>query len=302
MKPGAKKALKGVGAIVGLALLGAATYVGLKVRAFDASMEKTYDLPPLSIERSTEPKVLARGEHLARGLGGCTSRDCHGSDYGGGRPLAMGPVGTFTGPNLTTLLPAYTDGELGRLVRFGVKKDGRSVRFMPVEDFAWMNDADVRALVSYLRTIAPVEHANGVVAPGVLGKVLDRNDGFAIDIARRMATVPPTLAGTPEPTAAYGAFLARGCTGCHGKGYSGGPIPGAPKELPTPLNLTPHASGLLGWTYEDFDHLMKKGVRKNGQTLNAFMPIDSYGTMDETEEKALFAYLGTLPPKPFGGR
>ncbi len=282
--------------------LGFGGFVGLQVRAFDQSVAQTYDLAPLAIERSADPAVVARGEHLARGLGGCSSKDCHGADFAGGRPLVMGPVGTFTGPNLTALLPAYSDGELARLLRFGVKKDGRSVRFMPVEDFAWMNDGDMRAVVSYLRTIKPVDRASGLVEVGVLGKVLDRRDALPLDIGRRMATAKPDLAGAPEPTAAYGAYLARGCTGCHGKGFSGGPIPGAPKELPTPLNLTPHASGLAGWTYEDFDKLMKKGIRKNGKALDPFMPIESYGTMDEVEQRALFAYLVKLEPRAFGGR
>ena len=302
MKPVVKKILKGAGATLAVLGLGFGAFIGLNVRAFDQSMEKAYDMPPLPIGRSQDPQVIARGEHLARGLGGCSSKDCHGSDFGGGKPLVMGPVGTFSGPNLTTTLPAYSDGELARLVRFGIKKDNRSVRFMPVEDFSWMNDGDVRALISYLRTVKAVDRPNGVVTVGVLGKMLDRKDAFPIDVARRSTASPPVLAGPPEPTAAYGALLAHGCTGCHGRGFSGGPIPGAPKETPVPLNLTPHESGLAGWTYEDFDKLMKKGIRKNGKTLDPFMPIDNYGTMDETEQRALFAYLTSIPSKPFGGR
>ncbi|HRG95927.1 MAG TPA: hypothetical protein PLR99_06755 [Polyangiaceae bacterium] len=302
MNARAKRVLQGVAAVLGLGLVGAGGFVTLQVRAFDESMAKVYDVPPMAVERSTDAEVLARGEHVAKGLGGCSSADCHGADFAGGRPLVMGPLGTFTGPNLTTKLATYSDGELARLVRYGVKKDGHSVQFMPVEDFAWMNDGDVRALVSYLRTQRPIERADGLVKIGVLGKVLDRKGAIVLDVARRQATAKPDLAGQPEPTAAYGAFIARGCTGCHGKGFSGGPIPGAPKETPVPLNLTPHASGLAGWTYEDFDKLLTTGVRKNGSTLNPFMPIDSYKTMNETEKRALFAYLSKLEPRPLGGR
>ena len=80
---------------------------------------------------------------------------------------------------------------------------------------------------------------------------------------------------------------------------SGGPIPGAPPELPTPLNLTPDATGLQGWSYEQFQRAVTTGVRKNGQTLNQFMPRTKF---DEIEAKALWAYLSTLPARPFGGR
>lgn len=32
------------------------------------------------------------------------------------------------------------------------------------------------------------------------------------------------------------------------------------------------------------------------------MPFEAFAKMNETEKKALFAYLRTLPPTPFGNR
>jgi hypothetical protein len=32
------------------------------------------------------------------------------------------------------------------------------------------------------------------------------------------------------------------------------------------------------------------------------MATETYDKMDDTEKRALFAFLQTLPPKPFGGR
>jgi len=72
--------------------------------------------------------------------------------------------------------------------------------------------------------------------------------------------------------------------------------------MPTPLNLTPHETGLKGWTQEDFNNLLNKGDRKNGKKLHPFMPIENYSLMDDTEKQALYAYFMSLPPKPFGGR
>jgi hypothetical protein len=69
-----------------------------------------------------------------------------------------------------------------------------------------------------------------------------------------------------------------------------------------PLNLTPDPTGLAGWSYEDFDKLLVKGIRKNGKTLDPFMPIAAFGQMDETEKRAMFVYLMALPPLPLGGR
>ena len=86
--------------------------------------------------------------------------------------------------------------------------------------------------------------------------------------------------------AAYGAYLVRGCTGCHGDGLSGGPIPGAPPSTPVPLNLTPHETGLAAWTYEDFDKLLTQGVRKSGKKLDPFMPVEALGKLEFEEALA----------------
>ncbi len=304
MKPVVKKVLIGLGGTVALVLAGGGIFYAVQASAFDASMSKVYDVPVPKVERSTDAAVIARGKHLVEAVAGCSSQDCHGKDLAGGRPLAMGPVGTFTGPNITGagMLAAYSDGELARMLRHGLKKDGRSLAFMPVQDFNYFSDADLAAVASYLRTVPPVEKANGAVAVGPIGKILDRKGLMPLDVARKIASKKIDFAPAPAPTAEYGQFLARGCMGCHGEGLSGGRIPGAPKSLPVPLNLTPDATGLAGWTYDDFDKLMVKGLRKNGAKLDPFMPIDNFGQMDETEKKALYAYLMSLPPKPLGGR
>lgn len=299
-----KKVLIGVGAVVGLGALGLGGFVFVTARAFDASMDKVYDQKPLDqIKASKDEAVIARGKHIAEAVAGCTSKDCHGTDLAGGKEMSMGPLGTLTGPNLTGggLGAAYTDGEFARIVRFGIKKNGKSAVFMPAQDFNWMNDEDLTALVSFLRSVPNVDKPNGAMKLGLLAKILDRQGALPIDVARKIDG-KVELAGKPEPTAAYGKFLAKSCMGCHGEGLSGGKIPGAPGDLPVPLNLTPDESGLKGWTQEDFNKLLEKGDRKNGKKLHEFMPIENYGLMDATEKTALFAYLMSLPPKPFGGR
>jgi len=304
MKPVVKKVLVGVVAVLGLAGLGSGGFVYANVSAFDSSMAKVYDTPPLAITRSQDPAIVARGKHLVEATSSCAAQDCHGKDLAGGKSMVMGPLGTITGPNITPggTQAAYSDGELARLIRFGIKKDGRSATFMPSYEFNWMNDQELTALISYLRTVPSADKPNGPVKLGTLAKILDRHDKLGMDVARKVAGKPIVLAGAPAPTAEYGAFLAKGCTGCHGDTLSGGPIPGAPSDLPVPLNITPDATGIKGWTYEDFDKLVTKGDRKNGQKLKPFMPIENLGQMDETEKKALFAHLMSLSPKPFGGR
>jgi len=297
-----KKVLIAIGVLVVVVLASAGGFVWTQVSAFDRSMERVYDVPVPAVTRSMDPAVIARGDHLAHSLAGCALADCHGADMGGGRALPMGPLGTVTAPNATLLAMAYSDGELARLIRHGVRRDGRSVRFMPVSDFAWLPDDDVLALVSWVRTLPAIARPNGEFHLGVLGKILDRRDLLALDVARHLdhGARPPVVA--PAPTAEYGRLVAHLCVGCHGEGLSGGRIPGTPPSVPTPLNLTPDATGLRGWTFEDFQRAATTGVSRNGRRLNPFMPIEALSHMNETEMHALWVYLQSLPPRPFGER
>lgn len=294
----------GIGGLLVLVAVALGIFVYVQTSAFDKSLSKVYDVPLPKIERSSDPMVLARGKHLSESVMPCVNSTCHGADLGGGKTEQMGPIGEITGPNISAggLGATYSDAELFRLIRHGVKKDGRGVRFMPSQDLEWLPDNDVVAIISYVRTLPPVKRPNGPVRIGVLGKVLDRLDQIPLDSARRIDHEKAGRGPAPTPTAAYGRLLGRVCSGCHGSGFSGGPIPGAPPEIPVPTNLTQHETGLKGWTYEDFERALVKAVRKNGKKIDPFMPTESFGKFDETEKRALWAYLNTLPPTPFGNR
>lgn len=300
-----KKIGKAVAAILVIVLLGGGGFVASQVMAFNSSMAKVYDVALPEVAAVQDPAVIARGKHLVESIGACSAGDCHGADLSGGNVLEMGPLGTFAAPNITPggKLQVYKDAEIARLVRHGIRRDGTSVRFMPAHEHGWLPDAELTAIVSYLRTLPAIQKPDGPVEIGLLAKVLDRQGGLVIDVARKVESMDKAeLAPAPAPTADYGRFVGRACVGCHGDTLSGGPIPGAPPELPTPLNITPHETGLKDWTFEDFDKLLSEGVRKNGQKLHPFMPLDALGKADELERRALWAWMQSLPPKPFGGR
>lgn len=300
-----KKALVGVGAVLGVAGLGVGGFVFSKVSAYNASLEKVYDVPLPKLERTTDPVMLARGEHLAHTVMPCADSGCHGNDLAGGRTEEMGPLGTLVAPNITAagLGAAYSDAELARLMLHGVKKDGRGIRFMPSHESNWLPDQDIAAIISYVRALPPKDKPSQSTRIGVLGKVLDQMDKVPIDIARRIDHGHIVKAPSPTPDAAYGKYLARLCSGCHGEGLSGGPIPGAPPDMPVPLNLTPDPTGLAGFSLDDFKQVLKTGKRKqDGRKLAPMMPVESFGQFDDVEMQALFSYLQSLPAKPFGAR
>jgi mono/diheme cytochrome c family protein len=305
MKRMVLRALIVLGVLIVVGVVGGGLWVSSQVRAFDASMARVYDIPIPTVTRSTDPLVIARGEHLARSLGGCIA--CHGEDLAGGKVEELGPLGRIVHVNLTPgkngVLAAYSDGELARLLRHGVKRDGRSVNMMPAFEFFWWPDSDRDALISYLRTLPAIDAPPPVVEFATMAKVLDRQGAIPIDVARRVdhEAAPSRIA--PAPTAEYGAELAHICKGCHGdKHMAGGPIPGAPPDFPPPPNLTPHETGLKAWSYEDFEKMMETGARRDGAPLSAFMPVVSLRNMNEVERRAIWAYLRSLPPVPFGER
>jgi hypothetical protein len=297
-----KRGLKVAGSVLAIGALGLGGYVAMQVRAFDASMDKVYDVPVPTVVRSSDVEVLARGKHLAESVAPCAASSCHGKDLGGGEPISMGPVATMTGPNVTAIVGAYSDGELARLLHHGIKRDGRSVAFMPVQDYAWLPDDDVTAIVSYVRTLPVVDRVPEPTVIKTLGKVLDRKNQIVFDVARRIDHTAGVRAKGATPTVEYGQFLAMGCQGCHGEHFSGGPLPGAPSSMAIPLNLTPHESGLRDWSFDDFNKLLSDGVRKNGKRLDPLMPYEAFGKFDDIERRALWAFLKSVPSLPFGNR
>ncbi len=62
------RVLKVLGILVALLALGGGSYVYMQCSAFDASMAKVYDVPIPNLTRSTDPAVIARGDHLVHSM------------------------------------------------------------------------------------------------------------------------------------------------------------------------------------------------------------------------------------------
>jgi mono/diheme cytochrome c family protein len=94
-----------------------------------------------------------------------------------------------------------------------------------------------------------------------------------------------------------GEYLARAgdCVACHtakgGKPFAGG----LPMETPIgtlfSTNITPHASGIGQYRYEDFERAVRQGIGKDGSTLYPAMPYPSYARVSDQDMQALYAYF-----------
>lgn len=298
-----KRIALGLLGIIVVVALGGGIWAYAQVSAFDSSVKKVYDIPLIPVTISSDPAVIARGHHLSKSLAPCALTDCHNDDLAGGRVVEQGPLGTMQGPNITSIIATYSDGELARLIRHGVTKNGNSVIFMPAEEWNWLPKSDVDAIISYLRTVKPIDKPSGRPDIHAFGKVLDRLGYIPIDTARRVAGRKMEIGPEPTPTPEYGKWISHQCHGCHGEAHmAGGHLDGTPPDFPVPKNLTPHETGLKGWTFEDFEHMGATGLRKNGEKLAPLMPVEAVNNMDSLEKHALWSYLQSLPPVPFGGR
>lgn len=116
-----------------------------------------------------DPAEHARGAYLARIMdcGGChTSRGPDGLPEtdaelaGGAVGFDLPGLGVVWPSNLTpdpTGLGGWTDAEIADAIRLGVRPDGRALApVMPWQSYAALSDADVMALVAYLRALPPV--------------------------------------------------------------------------------------------------------------------------------------------------
>lgn len=64
-------------------------------------------------------------------------------------------------------------------------------------------------------------------------------------------------------------------------------------------NITPDASGIGNWTFEQFDKAMREGKAKGldgGRMLLPPMPWPNYRQMEEEDMKAIYAYLKSIKP------
>lgn len=259
--------------------------------------------------------VLERGKVLMNGIVACGN--CHVargpqgqrlSDKGlsGGMVFDEPPfraVASNITPDRATGIGAWTDAQLARAIREGIRPDGRVIGPpMPMEFYRHLADSDLAAIIAYLRAQPPVANA---VAPSVYRMPLPPAYGPPV----QTVALPP--AGDLLKTGEYLARIGH-CMDCHSPrapdgrlvdgqvGAGGQQFPG-PWGMSVARNLTPHDSGLKGWTDAEIARAIREGVRKDGTALKPPMGFGFYKTINDADMAALIVYLRSLKPLPFGG-
>lgn len=268
-----------------------------------AQSERRLSSRSLAFARPPRADVLgdtARGRHLLTTVSACAY--CHGPDLGGA-VVADDPVFRAAAPNLTRgqggRAATLSDADFELAIRHGVRPNGRALLLMPSEAYIHLSDADVAAIVAYLRVAPPVDRDVGLSKLGPLGRVLFVTHKFnevaadRIELAKMTPRTEPTPAA--DDTLGTGRYIAdiAGCTGCHTPSLRGRSDQIGPPGTPLPTNITP--SGIGHWTEADFVAALRMGKRPDGRPINTFMPWEKYAGMTDFELHALWRYLRTVP-------
>lgn len=299
MKSWLKWTLRGVGALVVMA--GAVALIGTQLA--EKKRTRQVDVKVLPVAIPSDAASVERGRYLYASRG-CA--DCHGANGAGKAFIDDGSM-KLVGPNISTgagnVVANYKPEDWVRTLRHGVKPNGQPVFIMPSEDYNRLTDVDTGALIAYVKSLPPANGGAAVVQLPLPVKVL-YGFGAIPDAAEKINhTLPPAQPVAAGVTTEHGAYVANMCIGCHGAGLSGGKIPGGPPDWPAAANLTPGDKGAMG-SYKDaaqFATMFKSGKRPDGSVIKV-MPFESLREMNETDVQALYAFLKTVPAKPFGNR
>jgi cytochrome c553 len=295
----ALNALKWIGLMLGSLVLVALAFL---YAASSWRLNANYNVEPANLKIPTDSTAVARGRHIAV-TRGCA--DCHGDNLGGAAFIDNAMMGRIYGPNLTSgrggIGNDYSNADWIRALRHGIGPDGESLVFMPSYEYYYLSDRDLGALIAYLKQLPPVDHTAEGTSIGPMGRMLILTGELKLPAEQIDHEAPRPDDPTPGPTAAYGAYLAKACTGCHGQDFTGGPIPAAPPSWPPATNITPHSEDGIGdWSQEDFIRALRQQVRPDGSAINPVMPKEM-GKMTDQELTALWKYLQRLPPRPSSG-
>lgn len=216
----------------------------------------------------------------------------------GNQPFDLGPAGIVYSRNLTpdeeTGLGKWTDDQIRTAVKTGALPNG-SVLFplMPYHVFNGMADADLDAVIAYLRSVKAV-------------KSLTQEETVSLAGLQSIPNRTGIIAPDSSDKAARGAYLVNNvvtCTDCHTPvdPATGAPqmdkylAGGQPYEGPWGIvyggNITPDKeTGIGNWTEEEIKAALLSGVRNDGRRL-ILMPWYAYSSLTPEDADAIAYYL-----------
>ncbi len=276
---------RGAAGIVILVLLSAAAiYI-----ASEGLLRRTYDVALVPVVVPADAESIAEGRRLAT-IRGCND-GCHGKGVSGGM-LFDGPwyYGDMVAPDLSRVAATHTDAELARVIRHGVRRNGRSTFGMPSSMFFHLTDADLGVIIAFLRSLPPGSGPETSVRFGPLARlelVMKPYYAYAMEIERDS---PWATEAELQGTIGRGRYLAlTACTECHGMNLKGSDDGSAPDLV---------AAG--AYTPAQFERLMREGVAIGERELPMMSEVARvrFSQFRDDEVRALYDFLSARARNP----
>lgn len=282
--------------------------------------------PPQQLTVESTSERIERGKYLAHHVALCI--DCHSErnyDLYTAPPKAgtegqgdeafdenMGFPGNIYSKNITpSAIGEWSDGELFRAITSGVRKNGEPLfPIMPYPNYAQLDPEDIYSIMTYIRTLAPIEH-----------KVRETTLRVPMNLIVRTIPRDPQMGKRPDrsDSVAYGQYLTTmaSCSDCHTPSEKGEPLPGmkfaggmtflTPWGTLHTANITPdEATGIGKWSKEQFIRKFKAYADSSilipikppydETRYQTIMPWSQYAGMTEDDLGAIFTYLRTVKP------
>lgn len=252
-----------------------------------SALDLPYPPPQPSTATAT---LLQRGEQLVRS--GDAGRDipacvaCHGAAMAGRLPATPGLLG----------LPRdYLVAQIGAW-KAGSRRAGAHDCMAQVA--RQLTGDDIQAVSHWLA-------AQPAPVPAHPETARAHTTGLRCQADEPLLQRMPASVRAPEGPMARGAYLAQlgNCQICHTR-PGGAPFAGG-RAIATPFgdvvagNLTPDvATGIGGWTADDFWRALHEGRSRDGRLLYPAFPYPQFTRISRGDADALFAYLRSLPPVP----
>lgn len=257
----------------------AALYVGGIYAISEWKMRRQYDAPLVAL-RTDMPRNLVEGERMAR-IVGCWD-GCHGRRGEGGHEEIEGIIRN-TAPTLSQVLSLYSDEELVRLVRYGLKRDGRSAIGMISYTFWALGDEDLANIIAHLRRQPTLPSIERRLELSWRGRLALATGEWKVSV-EQVDRSRPRWGNLPQTTAyERGRYLASvTCSECHGLDFTG-----------NPLEHAPSLAILAMYSRDQFTHLMRTATPPGGRKLNDAMDWVANAPFTDEEITGLYQFLRT---------
>jgi len=271
----------------------------------------TYDVPTVQLDAAPTPARLDRGKRLVSML----CRRCHFNGHTEsftGLSLPEGRLGKPMAPNLTrdpeAGIGGWSAGELAVLLRTGIHpKTGELVPPPVMPRWPRMSDEDLASIIAFLQSddpwVAPRPEEPAPSQYSLVARFRALASWSPLPYPREPVPVPDRT-----DLEAWGAYLVDHvlqCAQCHSERWGDFDVVDPPR---TPgymaggagtadgngvalraANLTPHATGLEGWTSEQLRRVLLDGFGPDGKVVR--WPMVRHAGLVPQEVEAIHAYL-----------